>query len=201
MIELRANQRIADVPEAAWNALLPEGAPPFVAWTFLDALERTGCVSPERGWLPQHLTLWEEGRLVAAAPAYVKGHSEGEFVFDWSWADSRAAPEAALLPQAHPGRSVHAGHGTSPARSHLRRAQAPIAVPRRRCAAGHGGPQPFGRPVFPEPEEAKGWEDSASCRDSAFSSSGTTAGTNRSRTFSRPSRPSEETNLGASGAT
>ena len=62
-------------------------APPFLSYAFLDALENTGCVAPDRGWLPFHLTLWEDERLVAAAPAYLKGNSEGEFVFDWGWAE------------------------------------------------------------------------------------------------------------------
>jgi predicted N-acyltransferase len=55
-------------------------------WAFLDALEATGCVRPEVGWLPQHLSMHKDGELVAVAPAYIKGNSEGEFVFDHSWA-------------------------------------------------------------------------------------------------------------------
>ncbi|HEY3237534.1 MAG TPA: GNAT family N-acetyltransferase, partial [Polyangiaceae bacterium] len=51
-----------------------------------DALETAGCVTPEHGWMPMHLSLWHDGRLAALAPAYVKGNSEGEFVFDHSWA-------------------------------------------------------------------------------------------------------------------
>ncbi|MEO8810440.1 MAG: peptidogalycan biosysnthesis protein, partial [Rhodanobacter sp.] len=53
---------------------------------FLAALEDTGCVRPEWGWQAHHLGLYDEGRLVAAAPLYLKGNSHGEFVFDWSWA-------------------------------------------------------------------------------------------------------------------
>lgn len=41
----------------------------------------------ESGWIPQHLALYDGDELIAAAPAYVKTNSEGEFVFDWSWAD------------------------------------------------------------------------------------------------------------------
>ena len=39
------------------------------------------------GWLPRHFALYRGNDLIAAAPAYVKGNSEGEFVFDWNWAD------------------------------------------------------------------------------------------------------------------
>jgi predicted N-acyltransferase len=87
MIELRVHQSIRDVPQREWDRLVGPSAPPFLSFAFLEALERTGCVTPDRGWLPFHLTLWENEHLVAAAPAYLKGNSEGEFVFDWGWAD------------------------------------------------------------------------------------------------------------------
>ena len=41
----------------------------------------------DTGWVPAHLSIWRADKLVAVAPSYLKGHSEGEFVFDWSWAD------------------------------------------------------------------------------------------------------------------
>lgn len=55
--------------------------------TWLACLEEAGCVGGKTGWLPRHLALYDGGELVAAAPAYAKTNSEGEFVFDWSWAD------------------------------------------------------------------------------------------------------------------
>jgi predicted N-acyltransferase len=39
------------------------------------------------GWLPNHLILWRDRTLIAAAPLYLKGHSQGEFVFDHQWAE------------------------------------------------------------------------------------------------------------------
>ena len=87
MIELRVHESIRDVPGAEWDRLVGANAPPFLSFAFLEALERSGCVAPKRGWLPFHLTLWEDERLVGAAPAYLKGNSEGEFVFDWGWAE------------------------------------------------------------------------------------------------------------------
>ncbi len=81
--------RIAQVPAADWDALDHTGHP-FLKHAFLDALEATGCVGDESGWLPAHLVVRDEqsGRLVAAVPLYLKAHSWGEFVFDWSWAQS-----------------------------------------------------------------------------------------------------------------
>jgi predicted N-acyltransferase len=87
MIEMRLHRSIAEIPRADWDMLAGCNVPPFLSFTFLEALERAGCVSPKRGWLPTHLSLWEDERLVAAAPAYLKGNSEGEFVFDHGWAE------------------------------------------------------------------------------------------------------------------
>src|SRR5688572_23407076 len=86
LIELRTHRSIREIDPAAWDALLAPSHVPHMCWAFLDALEATGCVRPEVGWLPQHLSMRKDGELVAVAPAYVKGNSEGEFVFDHSWA-------------------------------------------------------------------------------------------------------------------
>lgn len=86
MVDLSLHSSITEIPRDDWDRLLGDG-PPFLSWDFLDILESTGCVEPERGWAPAHLALREGGQLVGVAPAYVKGNSEGEFVFDHSWAD------------------------------------------------------------------------------------------------------------------
>jgi predicted N-acyltransferase len=80
---------IAEVPAADWDALDLSGHP-FLKHAFLDALEATGCVGDTTGWLPAHIVVRDEvtRRLVAAVPQYLKTHSWGEFVFDWSWAQS-----------------------------------------------------------------------------------------------------------------
>ncbi|MBN8766513.1 MAG: GNAT family N-acetyltransferase [Thiobacillus sp. SCN 64-317] len=83
---IRVISRIAELPADAWNALA--GDSPFLQHAFLHALEATGCVGPDIGWEPAHLALFRNGRLDAAMPLYVKHHSWGEFVFDWSWADA-----------------------------------------------------------------------------------------------------------------
>lgn len=85
-LTLRVHRAITDVPQAAWDALLDDAGVPFLEWTFLAALEETGCAAPPAGWHPRHLTLWRGARLVAAAPAYLKDDSHGEFVFDFAWA-------------------------------------------------------------------------------------------------------------------
>jgi len=86
-MELRVLGGVSQTPREAWNGLVRDGSP-FLEWEWLATLEETGCVGPATGWLPQPLTAWEAGRLVGAAPLYVKGHSQGEFVFDHGWADA-----------------------------------------------------------------------------------------------------------------
>ncbi|HSW52338.1 MAG TPA: GNAT family N-acetyltransferase [Sulfuricaulis sp.] len=85
--------RLEHISAADWNALGTEGNP-FLRHEFLAALEHTGCVSPKTGWQPQHLVAHADGplrgRLLGAAPMYLKNHSYGEYVFDWAWANAYA---------------------------------------------------------------------------------------------------------------
>lgn len=79
--------KIATVPQQQWDALALPLPTPFFEWDWLENMESSGSTTDKSGWLPNHLTVWKEDRLVAAAPLYVKGHSYGEFVFDHQWAD------------------------------------------------------------------------------------------------------------------
>ncbi len=87
VLEARFHERIDEIPAAAWDALRTDSNP-FVSHAFLAALEATGCIREDWGWRAHHLGLYEDDRLVAAAPLYLKGNSHGEFVFDWSWASA-----------------------------------------------------------------------------------------------------------------
>ena len=61
---------------------MPPAGRPFLTWAFLDALETTGSAVPAKGWTATHVTIWRGTELVAAAPAYVKTHSMGEFLYN-----------------------------------------------------------------------------------------------------------------------
>ena len=79
---------VAAVDAAAWNALAGD-ANPFVGHDFLALLELSGSVGPGTGWQPAPILITDEGgALVGAAPAYLKSHSQGEYVFDHAWADA-----------------------------------------------------------------------------------------------------------------
>ncbi len=62
---------------------------PFLSHSFLYSLEESGCATNATGWLPRHMLLEDEtGAVLGAVPAYLKSHSQGEYVFDHSWADA-----------------------------------------------------------------------------------------------------------------
>ena len=92
---VRIARRIAEVPDAEWDACArgesgSERPPnPFVSHAFLSALEDSGSATRDTGWLPQHLLFEDaQGRLLACMPCYLKGHSQGEYVFDHGWAEA-----------------------------------------------------------------------------------------------------------------
>ena len=89
MPELRLHRRLDEIAASAWDAL-NRGGHPFTSHAFLAGLEAHGCLDAEYGWTPLHAALWEGDRLLAAAPAYAKGNSHGEFVFDHAWANAYA---------------------------------------------------------------------------------------------------------------
>ena len=78
---------ITSISGERWDGLVQD-ASPFLEYGFLSALEETGCVGGETGWQPHIITASQNGKLVGALPLYFKTHSQGEFVFDWSWADA-----------------------------------------------------------------------------------------------------------------
>lgn len=70
-----------------WNRFAGT-ANPLISYDVLEALEASGSVSADTGWQPCHLKLFLDGEWVGVAPAYLKSHSMGEYVFDWAWADA-----------------------------------------------------------------------------------------------------------------
>jgi len=94
---------VVDTVEAidpvAWNALTG-GHHPFLRHEFLVALERHGAVGPNVGWVPQFILLRDDsGHLRGAVPAWLKGHSRGEFVFDFAWAEAHERHGLAYYPK------------------------------------------------------------------------------------------------------
>lgn len=81
-------ESLSEISAADWNALLTPDASPFLKHEFLSTLEETICVGRNTGWQVAHLALYRSAQLIGAMPLYLKQHSYGEFVFDWSWAQA-----------------------------------------------------------------------------------------------------------------
>ncbi len=92
----------SDVSAQAWNALLAAQAEPspFMRHEYLVALNDSRSATPESGWMPQFVTLWQGDELHAACPFYIKDHSYGEYVFDWAWANAYEQHGLAYYPKA-----------------------------------------------------------------------------------------------------
>lgn len=84
--------RIAEIGRTDWDVCARNGAylgNPFITFDFLDSLEEAGCAVERQGWGPQHVLVRDrEGRALGAMPLYLKGHSQGEYIFDHAWASA-----------------------------------------------------------------------------------------------------------------
>ena len=98
MPEFSLEEGVASIDRDEWNALVGDDSP-FLEWEWLASLEESGCVGQRTGWDARPMVIREGGRLVAAAPLYIKAHSEGEFVFDWGWADAAERAGIAYYPK------------------------------------------------------------------------------------------------------
>jgi len=98
--KLEILDRLSDISASEWNALLPKDAGPFLRHEFLSALEDTDCVGGNTGWQVTHLVLKDGRKLLGAMPLYLKQHSYGEYVFDWSWAQAYEQQGMEYFPKA-----------------------------------------------------------------------------------------------------
>lgn len=99
----RVHGSVSEIAREAWNGLWAVQAvpTPFMRHEYLLALEHSGSASPQTGWTAAHLALWgAQGELLAVCPLYLKTHSRGEYVFDWSWAQAYAQHGLDYYPKA-----------------------------------------------------------------------------------------------------
>jgi uncharacterized protein len=90
---------VASVPAKDWDACAGAGDP-FVGHAFLAALEESGSAVAAAGWKPVPVLIdGADGRPCAAMPAYLKGHSQGEYVFDHGWAEAWERAGGAYYPK------------------------------------------------------------------------------------------------------
>jgi len=97
-IVARIARGVADLPAGQWNALAGT-RDPFLSHAFMTLLEQSNSVGEASGWTPLPIMVEREGRVTAAAPAYLKSHSQGEYVFDHGWADAWERAGGAYYPK------------------------------------------------------------------------------------------------------
>jgi uncharacterized protein len=98
-VTARAVQSINDIPAADWDRCAGDENP-FVSHAFLSAMEDSGSVSAHTGWAPYHVTIEnEDGTLRGCVPMYLKSHSQGEYVFDQSWAHAYESAGGSYYPK------------------------------------------------------------------------------------------------------
>jgi len=98
---IRVHEDPSELEPGPWNALLARQAEPtpFMRLEYLRALHGSGSAVDGTGWSPRFITLTREGRLAGACALYLKGHSYGEYVFDWAWADAYRRHGLAYYPK------------------------------------------------------------------------------------------------------
>jgi len=93
-IDITSYPHLSAISAADWDSCAcPEAATgraidPFTTHRFLLALESSGSVGPGSGWSPRHLAARQGGQVIAVAPLYAKSHSQGEYIFDFNWAEA-----------------------------------------------------------------------------------------------------------------
>lgn len=87
-MEIQFIDQISQITDQEWQQLDKGNNNPFINKAFLQALEDSGAASKQGGWQPHHLVVKNKNELVALMPLYLKNHSYGEYVFDWSWAEA-----------------------------------------------------------------------------------------------------------------
>jgi uncharacterized protein len=140
--------RIADIPAACWDRCAnPEAGKynPFVSHGFLGALEEAGSVGGRSGWVPRHLVLKDGTQsVIGCAPCYAKSHSQGEYVFDHSWADAYARAGGSYYPKLQiavpftpvPGRRLLVGDGPEADTREAMLAEAVVKLAQRSGVSG-----------------------------------------------------------------
>ncbi|QXT39788.1 GNAT family N-acetyltransferase [Gymnodinialimonas ceratoperidinii] len=102
-ISIEVLTSLSQIAPEDWDACAsPEpGRPrdPFTTYRFLDALEQSGSVGPGTGWQPRYLVARIDDLVIACAPMYAKGHSQGEYIFDHNWAHAYENAGGAYYPK------------------------------------------------------------------------------------------------------
>lgn len=98
MYQYKTYSAVSQIPRERWQRLADTDNP-FLNYDFLNALETSGAVSHKTGWQPLHLEILDNTETLVLLPLYLKSHSWGEYVFDWSWANAYEEAGLAYYPK------------------------------------------------------------------------------------------------------
>ena len=98
-LQVHPSLNLFNLPD--WNRCVGKQGCPFLRYEFLKALEDSQCIGEESGWIPLYFGVFFQDRLVGALAAYQKWNSQGEFIFDWSWADAAQRVGLPYYPKYH----------------------------------------------------------------------------------------------------
>ena len=85
-LDIALHTKISEIDNKIWDSL--NDGNPFTSYAYLHALEETNCLGADKGWQVNHLSLSQNGQIIGVMPLYLKYHSQGEYVFDHSWAEA-----------------------------------------------------------------------------------------------------------------
>lgn len=104
-VEISVISGLDQITAQEWDSCAnPDGSgqrpfDPFTTYRFLSALEQSGSVGADSGWMSRHLVARQNGRLIGVMPAYAKTHSQGEYIFDYNWAHAYENAGGAYYPK------------------------------------------------------------------------------------------------------
>ncbi|KQS55804.1 hypothetical protein ASG17_07015 [Brevundimonas sp. Leaf363] len=98
-LDLTVHGSIQEIGADVWDACAGPTGDPFVTYAFLHACETSGSAAPRQGWGPRHLVARDGDAVLGLMPLYLKGHSQGEYVFDHNWADAYERAGGAYYPK------------------------------------------------------------------------------------------------------
>lgn len=87
MFDIKFVNSIETIGQKEWDNIA-QNTSPFCQFSFLHALEISGSVGNQSGWIPQHLAIYQDSELIGVLPLYKKYHSYGEYIFDFAWANT-----------------------------------------------------------------------------------------------------------------
>lgn len=85
-MEIKIHSKIIEIGKEIWDNL--NDGNPFTSYDYLNALEETNCLGAHNGWQVSHISISQDDEINGVCPLYLKYHSQGEYVFDYSWADA-----------------------------------------------------------------------------------------------------------------